>query len=99
MSTSMSCPQPEIPLVDFRSIALEHITRDFVVSAAKPASKEGFHGWNSYNLIFDAVGVDRFLANNPQCATSNVAVCGSAGMHYKPDGVTLEGNLLILDVD
>jgi len=95
----MSCPQPEIPPVDFRSIALEHIIRDFVVSATRQARKEGFHGWNSYNLIFDAAGVDRFLARNPQCATSNVAVCGSAGMHYKADKVTLEGNLLILDVD
>ena len=87
-----------LPRVDFRTLALEHIARGFVVSATKPESKEGFHGWNRYNLLLDAGGVDRFLKKYPQCANSNVAVCGSCGFFYLPDGAA-EGKLLILDID
>jgi hypothetical protein len=85
--------------IDFRTLAVEHIARGFVVSATKPESKEGFHGWNRYNLLLDEAGVERFLAKNPQCANSNVAVCGSCGFHYAPDGMTMEGNLLVIYID
>jgi hypothetical protein len=85
--------------VDFRTLALEHIAKGFVVSATKPESKEGFHGWNRYNLLFDEAGVDRFLKKYPQCANSNVAVYGSCRYHDLPHGILSEGNLLIFDVD
>jgi hypothetical protein len=85
--------------VDFRTFALAHIARGFAVSATKPESKEGFHGWNRYNLLISADGVDRFLKKYPQCSNSNVAVCGSCGFHYLPQSDVLEGNLLILDID
>ena len=84
--------------VDFRALAAEHIARGFVVSATKPESKEGFHGWNRYNLLISADGVDRFLKKYPQCSNSNVAVCGSCGFHTLPNGEE-QGNLLILDID
>jgi hypothetical protein len=86
------------PRVDFRTLALAHIARGFVVSATKPESKEGFHGWNRYNLLISADGVDRFLKRYPQCSNSNVAVCGSCGFHTLPNGDE-QGNLLILDID
>jgi bifunctional DNA primase/polymerase-like protein len=87
-----------LPGVDFRTLAVEHIARGFVVSATKPESKEGFHGWNRYNLLISADGVDRFLKKYPQCSNSNVAVCGSCGFHTFPNGEE-QGNLLILDID
>jgi hypothetical protein len=84
--------------VDFRTLALAHIARGFAVSATKPESKEGFHGWNRYNLLISADGVDRFLKKYPQCSNSNVAVCGSCGFHTLPNSEE-QGNLLILDID
>jgi hypothetical protein len=97
MSTSCPLSEPPTP-VDFRSSALAHIARGFAISATRPESKEGFHGWNTYNLLIDAAGVDRFLAKNPQCVNSNVAVCASCAMHYDNAG-KLKGNLLVLDID
>jgi hypothetical protein len=95
---------------DFRALAKAHIERGFIVSATKPASKEGMWSWNGLNLLFTLADVDRFLEKHPEYAHANVAVVGSIDRHWKRDknGVyvrdangkrILEGNLFILDVD
>ncbi len=95
---------------DFRALAKAHIERGFIVSATKPASKEGMWQWNGLNLLFTLDDVDRFLEKHPDCQHSNVAVVGSIGRHWKRDKDgnyvrdkngkrILEGNLFVVDVD
>jgi hypothetical protein len=90
-----------LPRVDFRTLAVEHIARGFVVSATKPATKVGIWKWNSLNLLYTAQEVDDFLERNPKYAHSNVLVFCKCGMHYKrQDGKRfLECNLFVLDID
>src|SRR5271165_5650516 len=95
--------------VDFRELAKTHIARGFSVAATKPASKEGVHGWHLYNQLFEEQQVDTFLVEHPECANSNVAVCGSCDLHYrkkdskvvrdKDGNKILEGNHFFLDID